>query len=648
MSGETISEFRTNLKHDFLASVVVFLVALPLCMGISIASGAPVAAGLVTGIVGGLLVGMFSGSPLQVSGPAAGLAVIVYEIIQGHGLEAMGMVVLIAGLLQVAAGTARLGQWFRAVSPAVIKGMLAGIGVLIFASQFHVMVDDDPRGSGIANLASIPSAVWKGLGGLELESSEIRQSRAEALREFGELHRRQSAILEELSRHEAELAKETERPRPSPESILAHVRQPVASVASEMESLIGKRRSAEAQARSRERAETIDRAAAAALDSSRAAATAVAGNDFAVALEAQRKAVNAQERLFRRLKNHGIAAKLGLLTIVIMIVWGMAPKRLRILPGPLIAVSAATAVAALLTLPVLYVEVPSNLLGELRLPDWSVLSSLPWGTIGKLACVVAAVASAETLLSATAVDQLHTGPRARYDKELVAQGIGNSICGLLGALPMTGVIVRSSANVQAGGRTRLSTILHGAWLLIFVAGLSFLLRMIPTASLAAVLVYTGYKLVDLKSLRDLWKYGRGEVAIYVVTLVTIVTVDLLTGVLLGVGLAAARLLYTFSHLETRLEVKPQANRARLVLAGAATFLRLPQLARQLEQVPNDAELHVDIQRLDYLDHACLDLLMNWAKQHEATGGSLDIDWDSLRAHVSREERPADSAAQEAA
>ena len=144
------------LRHDLLSSIVVFLVALPLCMGIAIASGAPAAAGLSTGIVGGLIVGSFSGSPLQVSGPAAGLAVIVFEIIQKHGLGTLGVVLLLAGALQLAAGLFKLGQWFRAVSPAVIHGMLAGIGVLIVIGQFHVLFDSKPLPSGLENLAAMP------------------------------------------------------------------------------------------------------------------------------------------------------------------------------------------------------------------------------------------------------------------------------------------------------------------------------------------------------------------------------------------------------------------------------------------------------------------------------------------------------------
>jgi MFS superfamily sulfate permease-like transporter len=173
--------------------------------------------------------------------------------------------------------------------------------------------------------------------------------------------------------------------------------------------------------------------------------------------------------------------------------------------------------------------------------------------------------------------------------------------------------------------------LHGAWLLVFAALLPQALRLIPIASLAAVLVYTGFKLMNPSAIRKLMVYGKGEVAIYWATLVTVVVVDLLTGIAVGIGLAFGKLLYTFSHFFARLEPDPKRARSVLHLEGAATFVGLPKLASILEQVPPNAELHVHFDELSYIDHACLDLLMNWEKQHEAAGGSLVIDWESLTA-----------------
>ncbi|MCM2369503.1 SulP family inorganic anion transporter [Aporhodopirellula aestuarii] len=634
---DQLNELGSNIKHDFLASIVVFLVALPLCMGIAIASGVPVAAGLISGIVGGLVVGTLAGCPLQVSGPAAGLTVIVYEVVQRFGLEMLGTIVLIAGLLQAVAGILKLGQWFRAVSPAVIKGMLAGIGVLIFASQFHVMVDDKPKGSGLQNLITIPQAIWKGLAIPELNGREDRIFRTEMLRTVGDLRRRQVNLHEQVAErvpHPFDA-----RERESSDSFgelasleLADLASEQAQITQDLIAVNQRLQECEKDSVPSAKSTKINEAAALAIRQSGAAAIALQQNNIAEILPLQAEATTSLELLISHQKNHHLAAYLGILTIAVILLWqGFAPKPLKVVPAPLIAVVLATLIAALLAVPVLYVEIPNNLWSEVRFPSLSVLNGAPWVAVFQAGLMIAVVASAETLLCATAVDQMHQGRRTRYDRELFAQGVGNVVCGFLGALPLTGVIVRSSANVQAGARTRVSAILHGLWLLIFVAGLAFVLRLIPTASLAAILVYTGYKLVNPKSIRDLGKYGRGEVAIYAATVSTIVITDLLTGVLVGIGLAAAKLLYTFSHLATELAHEPGSRKVTLSLQGAATFVRLPVLARELEKVPARAELHIEFSELDYIDHACLDLLMNWAKQHESTGGKLVLDWESLHA-----------------
>ena len=286
-------------------------------------------------------------------------------------------------------------------------------------------------------------------------------------------------------------------------------------------------------------------------------------------------------------------------------------------------------VANVLRLPVAYVDVPNRLTDAVTLPTWDRLASL--GSIEMLMAglTLAFVASAETLLSAAAVDRMHTGPRTNYDKELVAQGVGNLACGVLGALPLTGVIVRSSANVQAGARTRWSAVLHGVWLLLIIESVPVVLEKVPTAALAAILVHTGCKLVSLEKIRNLAQYGRLPLAIYFVTLGTIVAVDLLTGVLVGVGLSLAKLLHKMSHLDIQLHVDDQQRRAELRLAGAATFLRLPKLADAVDKVPDGYELHVYVDRLHQIDHACMDLLASWRKQCEAKGCELRIEWDEL-------------------
>ncbi|HMO86179.1 MAG TPA: SulP family inorganic anion transporter [Lacipirellulaceae bacterium] len=625
---------------DLLASVVVFFVALPLCMGIALASGAPVAAGLITGIVGGIVTGALAGCPLQVSGPAAGLTVIVYDIVQRMGMPMLGLVVLVAGALQIAAGAFRIGQWFRAVSPAVIKGMLAGIGVLIFASQFHVMVDDKPRSSGLANLISIPEAVWKGVGIPHMAPLPERQYRTAALKQLADIARLQTLLRTEVTRlvpfHDD--LDETD----ALDEVLVH----------ELQGLLPRQR--EITRRLNELDDELDRvreivvqspllershdALEAAEVRSAAAEVFLENGRAADAFEAQEASLAAIMHSKAQMKNHRVAALLGILTIIVIIAWTkLAPGKLRLVPGPLVAVGLATTIAVLGTLPVFYVEVPQNLASEIRFPTMTLIAAAPWSAVLQAGVLIALVASAETLLCAAAVDQLTTGSRTNYDRELISQGVGNSLCGMLGALPMTGVIVRSSANIQAGAKTRLSAILHGIWLLLFVIALAWLLAMIPTASLAAVLVYTGYKLIDLASIRRLRSFGLGEMGVYLATMITIVVTDLLTGVIVGIVLAAVKLLYTFSQLKIRVDHDAASNRYVMRLAGAATFVRLPQLAAALEQIPANTELHVELDHLRYIDHACLDLLTNWARQHEATGGQLVVDWDTLHASFRRSE-----------
>lgn len=632
-------------QRDLLASVVVFLVALPLCMGIAIASGVPVSAGIMTGIIGGIVVGTLAGSPLQVSGPAAGLTVIVFEVVQRHGLERMGIVVLLAGGLQFLAGLAKLGPWFRAVSPAVIQGMLAGIGILIFGSQFHVMVDDTPKGSGLKNLATIPEAFLKGLPLPEMTSYESRHKRMEHLKAFGTLHARQVQILETVSQRVPAVLEGRELEF-SPDQF-ADLLEKQRSVQAEIDDLIAQVRQFEEQD-DPDRKDVIESRIKALITSQSQTIYDLEHADADSLRKTQRDAEMAITAIMSELKNHEWAAKVGILTILIIVGWEMGvPKRWKLVPSSLVAVVGVSAATAVLNLPVLFVEVPDNLFSEIRLPTLLILQDAPWGAMLISATVIAVVASAETLLCATAVDQLHSGPRTNYDRELVAQGAGNLLCGVIGSIPMTGVIVRSAANVQAGGKTRMSAILHGIWLLIFVVLMSNLLRMIPTACLAAMLVYIGLKLVNVKSLKALARYGRGEVAIYTTTVLAIVSFDLLTGVILGIVLSSLKLLYTFSHMQADLICNEEQKSARLELRGAATFIRLPLLAEQLERVPRGYQLHVDFEHLDYIDHACLDLLMNWSKQHQSIGGELFIDWDTLHGRFRREMVSENSAPNEA-
>ncbi|HEY9787112.1 MAG TPA: SulP family inorganic anion transporter [Candidatus Obscuribacterales bacterium] len=487
-------------KHDVLASLVVFLVALPLCMGVAIASGMPPAAGLAAGIVGGIVVGMLSGSPFQISGPTVSLALIVWDIINRLGIGALGTIVVLSGLFQISFGVLKLGRIFRAVSPAVVQGMLSGIGLLILLSQFHVMLDASPQSTGFKNLIAIPELLWRVL--------------------------------------------------------------------------------------------TL--------------------NDGV----------------------HEAAALVGLLTIAIIITWEKLPlQKLRsAIPPTLLAIIVSTTVATVLALDLKRVQLPDDIVSAWMWPDFSAVTKYGW-TIVQSALAVALIASAETLLTANALDRVVPGQKSKYDQELLAQGIGNTICGAIGALPLAGVIVRSSVNLKAGAQSKASAILHGVWLLLFSMCFPGVLRLIPVAALAAVLVYAGYTLIDIRAAKRIAERGRSELLIFLATALTILMTDLLTGVLVGTTLSAAKLLYVFCKLDI---VKTHDNgRTTLQLVGAATFLSLPKLADVLDELPANTELHVDFSRLTYIDHAALDLLMNWEDQYKKQGGTLTIDWGLLQARFTQ-------------
>ncbi|MCY1655041.1 SulP family inorganic anion transporter [[Kitasatospora] papulosa] len=469
------------LRQDFAASLVVFLVALPLCVGVAVASGVPAELGLVTGIVGGIVTGLMRGSSLQVSGPAAGLTVLVFEAVQSFGLPALGVIVLTTGLLQVGMGALRLGRWFRAISISVVEGMLAGIGLVLIAGQLYAAAGVDAPVSGTGKVTGIP--------GLLVDAV-----------------------------------------------------------------------------------------------SSPAALSSLA---------------------------------LGASTIALVVGWSRMPKRVRAVPGALAAVVLATLATLAFDLPVETVRV-QGLLDAVQVPALSEFGGL--ATLSLLGTVAAftLIASAESLFSAAAVDRLHDGPRTQYDKELMAQGTGNTVCGILGALPMTAVIVRSSANVQAGARTRASRVLHGVWLLLFAALLPSALALIPLPALAGILIHAGWKLIPLRSLVPLWREHRGEALILVVTAVAIVTINMFEGVLIGLALSVAKAAWDASHIKLEVvDSSPDGVRARL--SGNATFLRLPKILDSLEALPDDRPVSLDLSGLHHLDHACRTALENWAERHSSSG-----------------------------
>ncbi|MGC5041331.1 SulP family inorganic anion transporter [Streptomyces sp. DT190] len=470
-----------TLRQDFAASLVVFLVALPLCVGVAVASGVPAELGLVTGIVGGIVTGLLPGSSLQVSGPAAGLTVLVFEAVREYGLPGLGVIVLATGVLQLLMGGLKFGRYFRAISVAVVEGMLAGIGLVLIAGQLYSMSGVKAPAEGLAKLAGLPGMFTDAVG--------------------------------------------------SP----------------------------------------------------------------------------------------GARAALGLGagTIAVLVLWKKLPKAIQVVPAPLAAVGLATAASVFLGLPVAKVEV-QGLLGAIQPPTPGSFGDLV--DVGLLSTVLAftLIASAESLFSAAAVDRLHEGPRTQHDKELMAQGAGNTVCGLLGALPMTAVIVRSAANVQAGARTKASRVLHGVWLLLFAALLLAALGVIPIPALAGILVYSGFKLIPAKEVKALWRDHRGEAVILVVTAASIVAVSMFEGVLIGLALAVVKTAWDASHV--RLEIIDKgAGPIQAHLKGNATFLRLPKILDSLEALPQNRPVEVNLSGVHHLDHACRTALENWAARHSSEG-----------------------------
>ncbi|TNC23898.1 SulP family inorganic anion transporter [Amycolatopsis alkalitolerans] len=465
-----------NLRHDVPASLVVFLVAVPLSLGIALASGAPIAAGLIAAIVGGAVAGSLGGSPLQVSGPAAGLTVIMAETIDQFGWAVTCAITVLAGALQILLGLSRIARAALAISPAIVHGMLAGIGLTIVLAQLHVVLGGSAHSSPLENLAQLPRQL---------------------------------------------------------------------------------------------------------------------------------------------LDPHGMATLVGLLTIAILLVWGRLPAAVRKVPGPLAAVVAVTAVSVASEMSVPRVDVPANVLDLRFVPQFP---DGGWYEFGVAVVTVALVASVESLLSAVATDKMHTGPRANLNRELLGQGAANMASGSLGGLPVTGVIVRSSTNVHSGARSRASAVLHGLWILLFVVLLAGLLRNIPLAALAGLLVHVGARLVNVAHLKDVLRHG--DLPVYVVTLAGVVVIDLLTGVLIGIGLAALiilrRLLWSGIHVE------PDGDGWRVVVEGALSALSIPRLSTVLGGIPRGSTVTLELV-VDYLDHAAFDMLSTWQHSHEQAGGTVLVD-----------------------
>lgn len=487
----------SHFKNDFPASIVVFFVALPLCLGIALASGAPLFSGLIAGIVGGIVVGSISGSKTGVSGPAAGLAAIVLSAIGSLGsYENFLVAVVLGGIIQLLFGVLKAGVIGYYFPSSVIKGMLTGIGIIIILKQIPNFFGYDEE------------SAW------DLEFFEID-----------------------------------------------------------------------------------------------------GGNTFS--------------ELFSMLGNiHPGAALIGIISLVLLILWdnilSKKAKIFQLIQGPFVVVVLGI-IFFLLTKEneflsieakhMVSVPIPENansFLNQFSFPNFSVISKYE---VWVVAFTIALVASLETLLSVEASDKIDPNKNVTpTNRELLAQGTGNIISGLIGGLPITQVIVRSSANIQSGSRTKLSTIMHGLLLLISVMAIPNLLNMIPLSVLAAVLLVVGYKLAKPTLFKKMYQLGWKQYIPFTVTILGIVFIDLLYGIGLGLAVGIVVILiksYQNSHF---LHIEDKSNgkiKIKMTLAEEVTFFNKGAILKELDSLQNDTFLEIDLTNTRFLDHDIIEILENF-------------------------------------
>ncbi|MFN8320662.1 MAG: SulP family inorganic anion transporter [Saprospiraceae bacterium] len=485
-------KFQSYLKADLPASVVVFLVALPLCLGIAMASGAPLFSGILAGIIGGLVVGSLSGSQVSVSGPAAGLTAIILTAITSLGsFEVFLCAVVLAGIFQLVLGLLKAGSVADYFPGSVVEGMLAGIGVIIFLKQLPHAVGYDRDTEG----------------------------------------------------------------------------------------------------------------------------------DMAFA---EKGGSNTFSSLFDMLDYiHPSAVVLAAVSLAILITWDKVAvlKKMKLLPAALVVVVVGIVLQQalsslggdwmlqaehLVTLPVL--QSVADLGKVITLPDFSAMGQQE---VWIVAATLAIVASLETLLCIEAGDNMD--PHKRYtnpNRELLAQGVGNALSGLIGGLPMTSVVVRTTANITSGARTKMSAILHGLFLLVCVMAIPGILNKIPLASLAAILLMIGYKLANPSKILHFYKQGKYQFFPFAVTMLSVVLTDLLTGVAIGLGLSLLYVLwgnmknaYSFVGEQYR-----EGDKVYIELAQEVSFLNKAAIKKTLAQLPEGCSVVIDASASQYIAHDILELI----------------------------------------
>lgn len=500
-----------HIKHDLPASIVVFFVALPLCLGIALASGAPLFSGIIAGIVGGIIVGSASGSSLGVSGPAAGLAVIVLTALSELGSwPAFLLAVIIAGVFQIIMGYAKAGIIAYFFPSSVIKGMLSGIGLLIIIKQIpHALgYDKDPEG------------------------------------------------------------------------------------------------------------------------------------DLAFA---QVTGENTFSSLFNTLDYITPGAVfIGVLSLFILIFWEKVltkkHKVFQLIQGPIVVIGVGIGLNYLYQQGFLgfslssdhIVTIPvasdfTSFLGQFTFADFSYISNI---TVWKTAFVMAIVASLETLLCVEATDKIDPDKNITpTNRELKAQGLGNIISGLIGGLPITQVIVRSSANISFGGKTKLSGILHGFFLLLSVVTIANILNMIPLASLAAILLVVGYKLAKPNLFKEIYLLGMQQFIPFVVTIIGILLTDLLTGLSLGLAVGIFFTLKESYNNSHQIEVIDNSTNSigayRIVLAEEVSFLNKVSILSALENIPKHSKVIIDYSKSKSVDLDVIEVLSDYAINAKSKGITVE-------------------------
>jgi len=482
------SSYLKNFGADFPASVVVFLVALPLCLGIALASNAPLFSGIIAGIIGGLVIGSLSGSQLSVSGPAAGLTAIVSAaILKLPTFETFLLAVVICGALQLVLGFIKAGVIGDYVPNCVIKGMLAAIGLILILKQFPHLIGYD------ANY----------LGDESFEQSNAENTFSGIANAFNYI---------------------------TPAAVL-----------------------------------------------------------------------------------------IGVIGLIFQFAWEKFTSNkkgfIKIIPAPLIVVlvgiginelfkngSAAIDPKHMVNIPV--AQTSSDFFSFFTRPDFSGFLNKDVWVAG---VTLALVASLETLLSIEAIDDLDPFQRVtNKERELKAQGVGNMLSGLLGGLPITSVIVRSSANVNAGAKSKMSAIYHGVLLLLCVALIPGLLNLIPKSALAAVLIYTGYKLAKPSLFKAYYKKGWDQFLPFVITIGAILLTDLLIGVLIGIG--AGLFFIVRSNFKTSVFIVNDHNKFLIRLRKDVSFLNKPIIKNKLEEIPENASVLIDASRADFIDKDVVEVI----------------------------------------